>query len=130
MLDKIKYQLAHIQYGKVYGIVFCVFGFMLLFMQLYFIKYSEVYHPKVFVASIVLSGLGLTFLVFSGGKFCKADYENQINFDAGSGFALLWQLAPKLHRFIWVVAAIVFFAFAMWCESEINKLLVFNEIQP
>lgn len=99
MLENIRKYVANMQYGKSFGVVFSIFGVLILSLELYFIFNLGQYHPKFLISSIFTLGMGLTFLVFSGGKFSKSDYPD-VDFDAKTGFTLLWNNAPQLHRVV------------------------------
>ncbi len=119
MLENIRKYVANVQYGKLFGVVFSIFGALILLLELHFIFNLGQYHPKFLISSIFILGMGLTFLVFSGGKFSKSDYPD-INFDAKTGFMLLWNNAPQLHKIIWVLAAIIFILLAFLVENIIQ----------
>lgn len=121
MLENIRKHVANMQYGKLFGIVFSMFGAVILLLELSFISNSGQYHPKFLISSIFFLGMGLTFFIFSGGKFSKSDYPN-VDFDAKTGFMLLWNQAPQLHKIIWVVAAIVFIIIAFWVENQLQRV--------
>ncbi len=119
MLENIRKHVATMQYGKLFGAVFSAFGTVILLLELFFIFDSGQYHPKFLISSIFLLGMGLTFFVFSGGKFSKSDYPD-VDFDAKTGFMLLWNHAPQLHKIIWVLAAIIFIVLAFWIENQLQ----------
>ena len=86
--------------GYQYGLVFLVFGLAMIGVNAIMLYLGNNYFPKLLAIGIALSILSLVFFIFPGGVSSNKMVGKDINKE-------LWNNAPRLHKIMWIIWAIV-----------------------
>ena len=88
------------------GIGFLALGIVFVLVNYLAITWEDMYFPKLLMAGILLTVLGIGFLLFPG---VDADVSNSKGY-----FKRLWKGSPVLHRIMWIVFTLGGIALSIW----------------